>query len=94
MRVGSEFCRSKGTLYTYQYPKLGERELLVEYLPMQGPGGLDRVASLKCYLTDRKKADQALRLFRALIEQSKDAVEVVDPITLRFVDVNLGPAGI
>ena len=57
---------------TYRYPKLGERELRVEYLPIQGPGGIDRVASLKRDLTDRKKADQALRLFRALIEQSND----------------------
>lgn len=33
-------------------------------------------------------ADHALRLFRALIDHSNDAVEVVDPITLRFLDVN------
>jgi formate hydrogenlyase transcriptional activator len=29
-----------------------------------------------------------LRLFRALVDQSNDAIEVVDPETMRFVDVN------
>jgi len=73
---------------TYRYPKLGERQLLIEYLPIQGPGGIDRVACLKRDVTDQKKADHALRLFRALIEQSNDAIEVVDSVTLRFLDVN------
>ena len=39
-------------------------------------------------LTDQKKAEHDLRLFHALIEQSNDAIEVVDPLTLRFLDVN------
>lgn len=73
---------------TYRYPKLGERQLLIEYLPIQGPGGIDRVACLKRDVTDQKKADHALLLFRALIEQSNDAIEVVDSVTLRFLDVN------
>jgi PAS domain S-box-containing protein len=39
-------------------------------------------------LTDQKEAERSLKLFRALIDQSNDAVEVVDPETLRFLDVN------
>jgi PAS domain S-box-containing protein len=39
-------------------------------------------------ITERKQAEDALRLFRALIDQSNDAIEVVDPGTLRFLDVN------
>ena len=73
---------------TYRYPKLGERQLMIEYLPIRGPGGIDRVACLNRDVTDQKKADHALRLFRTLIEQSNDAIEVVDPLTLRFLDVN------
>jgi PAS domain S-box-containing protein len=38
--------------------------------------------------TERKKAEEALKLFRALIDQSNDAIEVVDPDTFRFLDVN------
>jgi PAS domain S-box-containing protein len=39
-------------------------------------------------ITERKKSDLALKLFRALIDQSNDAIEVIDPDTFRFLDVN------
>jgi PAS domain S-box-containing protein len=39
-------------------------------------------------ITERKRAEESLRLFRALIERSNDAIEVVDPETGRFLDVN------
>jgi PAS domain S-box-containing protein len=39
-------------------------------------------------ITDRKRADESLKLFRNLIDQSSDAIEVIDPITFRFVDCN------
>ncbi len=39
-------------------------------------------------VTERRKADDALRLFRALIDRSTDKIEVIDPDTLRFLDCN------
>ena len=72
----------------YHYPHLGERELLVKYFPIKGPGGIDRVATVLQDITDERASEHSLRLFRALIDQSNDAVEVVDPETLRFLDVN------
>jgi len=39
-------------------------------------------------VTERKQAERSLRLFRMLIDQSNDAIEVVEPATLRFLDVN------
>lgn len=39
-------------------------------------------------ITDRKRTEDALRLFRSLVDQSNDAIEVVDPETGRFLDVN------
>ncbi len=39
-------------------------------------------------ITDRKRADQNFRLFRELVDHSKDAFEVVDPDTGLFLDVN------
>jgi len=39
-------------------------------------------------ITDRKRAEKSLTLFRTLVDHSNDAVEVVDPEGLRFVDVN------
>ncbi len=39
-------------------------------------------------VTERKQAEEALTLFRALIDRAGDAIEVVDPETGRFLDVN------
>ncbi len=39
-------------------------------------------------ITARKQAEADLRLFRTLLDNSNDAVEVIDPDTLRFLDVN------
>ena len=72
----------------YRYPHRGERELLVKYFPIKGPGGIDRVATVLQDITDEREAERSLRLFRALVDQSNDAVEVIDPETLRFLDVN------
>lgn len=72
----------------YTYPVLGERDLLVCYFPVEGIGGIDRVTAIIQDVTERKQAERELKLFRTLIDQSNDAVEVVDPQTLRFLDVN------
>jgi formate hydrogenlyase transcriptional activator len=72
----------------YTYPSLGERELFITYYPIEGPTGVERVACVLQDMTERKQAEHSLRLFRALIDQSNDAVEVVDPEALRFLDVN------
>ena len=39
-------------------------------------------------VTERKRVEQALLLFRELIDRSNDTIEVLDPETLRFLDVN------
>ena len=39
-------------------------------------------------ITERKQRENALALFRSLIDGSNDALEVIDPTTLRFLDVN------
>jgi PAS domain S-box-containing protein len=38
--------------------------------------------------TQRRRAQEALTLFRALIDRANDAIEVIDPETGRFLDVN------
>jgi PAS domain S-box-containing protein len=38
--------------------------------------------------TTQRKADRSLRLFRTLMDHLKDAVEILDPETLRLLDVN------
>ena len=39
-------------------------------------------------ITERKQRENALVLFRSLIDGSNDALEVIDPATLRFLEVN------
>ena len=39
-------------------------------------------------ITESKQGEEALTLFRALIDRATDAIEVVDPQTGRFLDVN------
>jgi PAS domain S-box-containing protein len=40
-------------------------------------------------ITDRRRTEESLKIFRDLIDRSTDAIEVLDPITLRFLDCNL-----
>ena len=39
-------------------------------------------------ITERKMAEESLNLFRNLVDQSPDAIEVIDPETGRFLDIN------
>ena len=49
-----------------------------------------RQAIEKCRLRrEGSRTEEELRLFRALIDRSNDAVEVIDPESARFLDVNL-----
>jgi len=72
----------------YKYPALGERDLFISYFPIEGPGGIDRVACVLQDITEKKQSEHSLKLFRALVDQSNDAVVVIDPVTLRFLDLN------
>jgi len=38
--------------------------------------------------TERKRTEEALSLFRTLVDQSNDGVEVIDPDTLQILDMN------
>jgi len=39
-------------------------------------------------ITERKQAEAKMRLFRTLLDNSGDAIEVLDPVTLRYLDIN------
>lgn len=39
-------------------------------------------------ITERKNSEEGQKLFRALVDRSTDAIEVLDPQTYRFLDVN------
>jgi PAS domain S-box-containing protein len=62
----------------YTYPKLGERDLCLSYFPIEGRNGVDRIACVLQDITDRKRAENALResetRYRLLFERSPAAV--------------------
>jgi PAS domain S-box-containing protein len=51
-------------------------------------GDPERMLGMAVDVTERRQVQEALHLFRKLIDQSSDAIEVVDPETLRFLDAN------
>jgi PAS domain S-box-containing protein len=55
----------KGKVVQYElrfdYPKLGERDLLAKYFPIEGPSGIDHNACVLQDITERKLAEEALR---------------------------------
>jgi PAS domain S-box-containing protein len=51
-------------------------------------GDPERMLGMAVDITERRHSEESLRLFRKLIDQTNDAIEVVDPKTLCFLDVN------
>jgi two-component system cell cycle sensor histidine kinase/response regulator CckA len=66
----------------YIYPKLGERDLLVQYFPIENLKGINRVVSVIRDITDRKQMERAVReseqRLRSLVETTSDWVWEVD----------------
>jgi len=63
-------------------------------IPVEINLGLIEFEAKRAYLavvrdiSKRKQSEESLKLFRALIDRSNDAIEVTDPETLRYIDVN------
>lgn len=71
--------RKDGTLY------YGEQTIT----PVRSEEGkLTHFVGIMNDVTERKRAEESLKLFRALIDRSNDGFEVIDPETARFLDVN------
>jgi PAS domain S-box-containing protein len=45
----------------FSYPVAGERDLMLSYFPIEGVNGVDRAACILHDITDRKRAEEALR---------------------------------
>jgi formate hydrogenlyase transcriptional activator len=66
----------------HNYPELGERDLSISYFPIEERGRIDRVACVLQDITERKRAEEALRAseerFRVALKNSPIAVLSLD----------------
>jgi PAS domain S-box-containing protein len=78
-----ECLRGKPVQYEmkYCYPQHGERDLLISYFPIEGRAGIDRVACVLQDITERKKAEAALRESETRFRQIAENIEEMFWIT-------------
>ena len=66
----------RGNVVTYEmrytYPELGERDLLISNFPIEGPGGVDRVACILQDITERKRAEEALACMNRRVIEAEE----------------------
>src|SRR5712691_2038549 len=62
----------------YKYPRTSERDLLASYVPIEGAGGVDRVACILQDMTEQKRSEGALRRseenYRLFVAQSSEGI--------------------
>jgi PAS domain S-box-containing protein len=85
IRKNLEACfQGEAVIYEmrHTYPGLGERDLLVSYVPIIGPTGVERAASVIHDITEFKRAEKALKeseaRFRAIFENAGIGIALVD----------------
>jgi PAS domain S-box-containing protein len=65
------------------------RWLLTSKVPLiDAVGRVTGLAGIGLDITERKRAEESLKLFRTLLDHSNETIEVLDPKTGRFLDVN------
>ena len=71
----------------YTFPNLGERDLLASYFPIEGRSGVDRLAFILQDITERKQAEEELRVAREKLAEEKDYLEEEIDTELGFGEI-------
>jgi diguanylate cyclase (GGDEF)-like protein/PAS domain S-box-containing protein len=68
--------------------KQGAADYILKDRPTRLPDAVRRALEEKALREERARAEEALKLFRLLVDQSNDMIQVVDLETMRLLDVN------
>ena len=68
--------------------KQGAADYILKDRPARLPAAIRRALEEKALREERARAEESLKLFRTLVDQSNDILQIVDPGTMRFLDVN------
>ena len=71
-----------------EFIKQGASDYILKDRPTRLPAAVRRALEEKAARDERTRAEESLSLFRTLIDQSNDMIQVVDMETMRLVDVN------
>ncbi|MGB7548855.1 MAG: EAL domain-containing protein [Terracidiphilus sp.] len=71
-----------------EFLKQGAADYILKDRPTRLPDAVRRALEEKALREERARAEESLKLFRLLIDQSNDMIQVVDMETMRLVDVN------
>jgi len=81
--------RSFAVEYRLKHKDGGIRWMTEHGMPVYGTDGQPLYIDGVIFdITEHKHDELELRLFRTLLDNSRDAIEVIDPATMRFLDVN------
>lgn len=92
MEMHEKVCRGESVVSEFEIIGLqGVRRWIETHAaPLHNPeSGVFSHLAISRDITERKRAQESLKLFRNLIDQSSDAIEVIEPDTLRFLDCNI-----
>ena len=70
--------------------KQGAADYILKDRPARLPAAVRRALEEKAAREEHARMEEALKLFRLLVDQSNDAIQVVDLDTMRILDVNVG----
>ena len=71
----------------YKFPNLGERDLFASYFPIEGRNGVDRLAFILQDITERKRAEEELRLAKEKLAEEKVYLEEEIDTELGFGEI-------
>ena len=77
-----------GEMQEFEYQMITPKRGLRDYEARMLISGKDEIIAVVRDITERKHADESIKLFRTLLDKSNDVIEIVDAETGQFIDVN------